>query len=704
MRKPPGSCLIFGAVLFVVAGCGGDSDTPRTSGKPLFTFEPGPPGQAVGIRAVVVRPDGTINSAELEVALSEESASSNDQTASSLVPMASDSFEAAARTDAAPNGVRATRSALCDTQVGNSPDQIGTVDGRVCWLSYTFSGGSLSVGASLTEGVLFAKEGSYFFMSGSKDVYYPPDFSNINDTISVGCAVSPTKSHISVDYLNSMSSIGMSVDRALPIPTGLVSSISVGQSIGMTVFPIPETGEFAQAYQYDQSNVTAVNSGFPMPFSMRSALESGYLIKPVLVARRNECGDDGAANPFDSASGAAPSSDEPYENETDAFDGLAYPLLDHLGKSQGHVPGHNVVAGTNADAMDSLAPSESGQGCENCPNASLAKFVADLASRLRGTSAPEAASIGADAIGKLPNVIPDTLLLGKLLREAGGAVKFFRKLYEQQIAANNPNLFVAKGLVTVTGEVGKPMELTWTTREVAELLGRPADDVLGATLRIEGSPIIDPTKVVFETDTMTLYYTPKESTPIVVNAEVDLSTAKGSFPEAKEWKVLLKPRLITAKPGPAKHVYIAAPSSVPSGGPITLNAMVVDANGNSIDEVSTVRFEDAHGTVLAEVQTERGVASYQYVPTPNSPSIKSAKHTELSISDAPVQGVTVEGDGFSAKAEILLDNTPIEDTDYVYNITSSHQILIAAPEGTDIGFQTVQVVNPGDLASEAVSL
>lgn len=682
---------------------GAASGTGRTAGSDpgqgeagyapsRFEFVPGPPGRATGIRALVEVGGQRLETGEIEVRLLGARPGSQQPREAPEATDATRADEAAAAAavpppqDTRPADFGVASQALCSTRVGEAPEAFETLDGEVCWLSMTLSAGTLVAGGSYGSTLFVAKEGLYQVRTKTLDVYYPPDLFNFSENISAGCVISPTGETTDVAYLAGLTSLGVSVSVGNFAPLTALPMAQFGPSVGLSML-IADSTSIARGMQYDVGIAGASIGVVPFPISLRYTATSEFARSPVMVERfANACGQDAAAA---DAEGLRALADE-----------ALGPALEQLRDGEGYGPGRHMMAGSNADAWQSLGGAGLGQGCDGCPPSTmddiLRSFSEDYA---QVDNDAEAAIVAAEAAAALMNVLPSRMAMDQALRGAVSGVQLLGLSADSQRAADVAAGLAAPRVVIVDAVAGEPVSLEYTADELAALVGAEPDAVLGATLTVDGSPIVSPADYVLDEPVLQLSFTPKSAVQILMRARVDLTTAAGPIPEAALARpVELSLRLVRPKAGPPALAVVDAAGAVASGGAITLSAAAMDEHGNIVDAPARVRFVDADGEDIGVAETTGGVATLQYVPVPSQPEVTRVTSVELEIGDETLPGIRIEGKGLSLDAEVYVDGALL-DPELPRGTPSSAELLIAhaVKAGTP-----VHVVNPGGLASDPV--
>lgn len=657
-------------------------------GQPRFTFHPEPPGRAVGIRAIVELADGTEQSREIEIDLVGTGEVGDDVHVNS----------AALRYEAGgmPSNLGLARAPLCDARVGDDADYLGAIDGRVCWVTSSVGIGALSLGRQRSRTIFFAREGRYLLSDESTNIYFPPDLINAGAGLSVGCIRAPDGDSLDYNWFSSL--VPLTFSHGF-FPVGLSAQVERSVPSGFTFFLVPGGhGRSASAVQYNTAASLSLGlAGVSLPISVALGVESTSLFGPTLTASR-ECID--ASN----APSAEPAMiDGASEEEERLIADSLEPLIEHLMQPSNQPAGPHVVAGSNADAFATLGERSFGSTCADCPASTLDDLVNECDGAGGVIEHPnELVRYGARILPQVPNVLPSTTLLDILLRRAQAGVMLASHV-QQRLASNGVDVFIAHGVVTSRAFVGQEVALTFTPEEVAELIGRTVDEVIGATLEVSGVPQVETASAEMPAEGLSLTFTPETSGQAFFRATVDLSTADSAIAgEAADWYVEVAPRIVTIEAGEATQLGLVGPAAIASGGSVALNAVVVDDHGNPVEKVVHVRFEDAFGKVLGEADTEHGVAMFQYVPLASTPEISAVVQALLRRSDTTLQpGVAIEGGGFSGELAIFADGVLLDLEEHPRTVLSSTRILL----GTQLPVGTrVHVVNPGGQRSAEIEV
>jgi hypothetical protein len=595
-----------------------------------------------------------------------------------------------ARARSGGDGIGTLRTALCDAKPGDMPATIPT-DGTLCWIAEQVGVGVFEYKNAKNHVLIFGDQFRYLQTYTSQDVYFPPDFVNVGATTSFGCMRTPNT--VPSTTMVDISGVGFSTSL------GEFNVILSGTQLytgslptGFTLFR-DKDNHFVRGMQLDASTSFGLSPLLlESPVTVSLQIKSVNDVGPIVSATTTLCD---AANLMAPNMSACPqkSGSCVWEQTLNSMNEAIQPLQDDMMDAKGEPPGPNVVAGTNADALANLGSSGEGENCSGCP----ATSVEGLSERAE--SAIESSSTGEDILGKapdllkqLPNTLPSPDALDVLAEQARSGIELAESLREQQ-ANNGKNIFTAPGVDELKGSVGQPVSFRIEPSELATLLNRPEADVIGATLTVDGSPVIDPSTFTLDAGGLEIDVTPGSTDPIVIRISADLGTAAGTFPaESKDWFIALTPRTVNPEAGEPAGLTISGPSTIASGGSAALNARVVDANGNTVTAPAHVTFEDGDGNRLGEADTNHGVATIECVPVASTPGLTSVERTTLVRSDdTQAAGIIVMGTNLSVDIAVYA-NGALVDTSAQRDPRSANEVRIAAdiPAGA-----TVHVVNPG---------
>jgi len=687
--------------LFFAYECGEqDAQEAYGEGTPRFVFSPQPAGRAVGIRAIAELPSGDFVTNEFEIELL-PSESTTDDTSSSTendggIEEVVDSITQAlnqgetTREDTSEIGV--SRQALCAVEESYTPVDVET-RGGMCWLVSSIGFGALVVNQAFNYQLTFADKGDVYKQTSlSNAVYLPPNMS-LGYTMSVGCMRTPENI-----WPNTEQTLGISLSYSLGVFSIVKNALAPGYPTGFTILVNRKDYRILPAVQYDS---TFGMSASLIPglgnFSVTIGEDTAIKFGPVLIAKK-DCSE---RSEITASVSSMPSDDEDYMEDTDAVISEAVdPLMDEVMKPMGEPPGPYVSAGSNGDAFASLGNGGLDKRCQGCPVSSADELLEQAKRTItRSKSGADLMAAAPTLLQQLPNVMPSPETLDILLRRAHAGLQLADDLYYQR-AHNGVDVFVGSGVIKIEADVGIPFDFTIEAQEIADLMHRPVSDVLGATLEIEGEPHVSASTFVLEGQALQLTFTPSNTEPIVIHTTVDLTTAEGSFPGAEDFFVSLTPRMVTPKSGPPTQATISGPSRVASGGSVSLNTVIRDADGNPVDEPTHVRFEDGLGNPLGETVTRYGVATFQYVPSASEPVLSNAYQTTLTYEDgSEIDGIVIEGIGLSVDVEIYANGMLLDPEGVVRQYESSNEILVA----TFLDVNTaIYVINPGGQRSNEV--
>lgn len=406
-------------------------------------------------------------------------------------------------------------------------------------------------------------------------------------------------------------------------------------------------------------------------------------------------------------------------------------LADQVGRSLGPVieiharggqaqPSTGVGPGTNGDASSDWGRrSSTGQPCPECPATTIEGFTRETFSNFSAAGDDPDAIIDAaiQAAAQSTETLPQQDLQASQTAQIAGAVDgLFALAYEYAADPEEPNRYVSDVIVDIDVRAGEPAYFEFTAQEIADLIGRPVEDVDGATICIQadfGGPRLEDSCVVLEDEFINGTLTFENVTQLLFYADVDLSTAAGDFPEdVADWTVRPALRRARVAPGPVARVQLNGTQSIYGGAPATLNASVVDEYGNIISLPVTFRFLDADGNVVHESTSEDGLATWQFQPPRSTPAISAIEATTFVDGDGNnYPGFAVVGERMSVAATLLVDGRPVTELGWqTGTITSREFYVVAASASTlqELGLTAptpipsgaaVVLVNPGDLRS-----
>lgn len=678
-------------------GNGGDGPISRGVAPPKFQYEEGPPGRAVGVRAIVEVDGVELTTDPLEMALFTPPPPQDKSR-----PDAAAFFDSGVRAKRASLGSLEQEQASCPEQ-GSLVDSIGAIDGNVCFLSQSLAAGSLLASEGVSVVYLMGREGLVQFSERARSIYYPPDFGNLSYSVGMGCVPADQEDRLSFAYFDSLGDLSFTYGIFF-------------YTVGVTHFTAPGRG-IVKGLRYD-TGISVSASLIDLPVSM-SLETSSSALRPGFVYVRNyraggPCSEEGAGETSGEENAmefggdrldefAAMNGGESLEDALAGEMGRgAGPLLDSLSATGEGGPGENVPSASNGDLMDDYLSGGPGTELpEGRPNTSLDGISEDFRDRVQaaGDNTNQILAGAVQTVDLIDRSVPSITSQAALLQQAGSAIQAgteLSELVDPMLAAETS--YIAPNIRRVSVASGEPIEVTLTAQEIADLIGRPVEDVIGATIIVNaGNEIVDAT-FPLEDDELTLVITSGRDN-ILVRFDVDLSTADGAFPEdVASWVVRPSMVLIEVEAGPASSAYVTGPNRLPSGGPASLTVHAVDDNGKLVRRPYTVRFVDAEGNELGAANGENGSALFQYIPEPSAPRVTSVMTTPLVVAGEDRQGVQVFGTGFSAEARVTLDGTELE-ANVSFEVEGPEEILVVIDALAE-GSHTLRIENPEGLVTE----
>jgi hypothetical protein len=263
--------------------------------------------------------------------------------------------------------------------------------------------------------------------------------------------------------------------------------------------------------------------------------------------------------------------------------------------------------------------------------------------------------------------------------------------------------YVDPHIVYVDVNSGETAEVTLLASEAAALIGRPQEDVIGATILVNAGPDIVDQPFTLDGEELVLTFT-VTSGSLLVKMDVDLSTAAGDFPaEAADWVIRPALRIIRTAAGAPNTAFISGPGQFASGAPATLSAGAIDENGRLIQRPFTAVFIDAEGNEIGSAEAKGGIARFQYIPQPTVPIITAATSTAVLLNDVEVPGFELAGTGFSVDASVTIGGRSLSAADEI-GVLSPERIVVVLPDDISSGTYEVVVENPDGLASAPAEL
>jgi hypothetical protein len=386
------------------------------------------------------------------------------------------------------------------------------------------------------------------------------------------------------------------------------------------------------------------------------------------------------------------------------------PFFEMLGSPTGYGPAGGIPAASNADFYaDALL----GPECEDdCPDTSLRWLGTQGVASFQGTEdGNEQLAIG-EALGYgILEALPQPLSQFNAQRrlQAGVDLEFEVAYRNAAQLRGDGHRYVADAPVEVPAPLNQPVPIRYTAQEVADLLGTTPERVQGATLCVYQATRGEPTCGVFAGELLEGTVTLERPDPVTYLASVDLTTAPAYDGIARGWVVQPAPRVFVPQPGLPATVAFHAPLRVRSGSPVTLEALLMDEGGQPVPAEGEAVFLDAASEELGRAPLVGGVASFQYIPTPTTPTLTQAFETDLFLGEEMFRGYQLDGTGFSQRAVITIDGKALsmEEPDawpFIYEVAGPELIFVAPYQVDPLpsGPHTFRVENPGGLVAEGV--
>lgn len=570
--------------------------------------------------------------------------------------------------------------------------------------SISFAGSAYSFGWATH----FAPEGVYASLQLGAGANFPPELAAAGINFGFGMIRPPEAPLLHASSIEG-GSIGFSMSILL-------------YSVGFTIFQEADLRPH-RAIQYDLGIGISSSGLFSIPFGISLMRSSMTLRTPtgdpgfVFVHGWGDGCAPGAAKqgetglgPLVAAMGAAAASPQ-----TDMLSALraqtaatALPMMQMFTEA-GAPPAEGIPASTNGAWMGEFTARTTTSLCRECADMSIDGVVRDAYYRTllagEGRQSLTGAAIGATA--QAVRAWPDRARHAVVNDLARGAVDAtFAHAYENTARMSGaPNRYVADEVRTFRGRVGEPIAFAVTAAEIAELIGAEPEDIEGATLCLRSDfsgpragDVCGRLRDGEVAGTLTL----DEVTSILFLVFVDLTTAASDFDDqpVERWTVRPPMMLLTTEPGDPAEAVLSAPASIWSGAPTTLAASVIDQAGMIVDGPVTFRFYGPGDVELASVESETGSATYQLQPSGVTPTLSSARITEVTFeSGTTVDGLVLEGTGLSRESTVLVGGTDIAERGYELAWIDS-KTLVATPTGTDPrpltpGSTTIEVISPG---------
>jgi hypothetical protein len=546
--------------------------------------------------------------------------------------------------------------------------------------------------------LIFAREGLYGMRSLGTNMYVPLDFAHVSSMQGVGCVFGDQPDAISSEYLQSLESIGISYSLFF-------------YALGYSVFTSSGHG-LVRAMQFDSGYSISSSMFFlPMSFGVSVQTDSSTIQAPIFLRAWN----DGC--------GAAVDTNNPIEYFRDSVETLeanggdtledsltteiaanVMPILDSLGTTGSGGLADNVPAASNGDMYAEFLSTPGADLPTAATNTSMDGQLLDFKNTV-GAAGDDTSSV-VQAVGvnqkHVESSVPSLVGQAALQRDAesgvAAATHLTTSLGEDATVTKR---FISPKIVHVDVAAGETAHVTVTAAEIAELIKYDSADVMGATVIINAGTDIENASFTLSTDPLVLDLELKNDS-LLVQIDVDLSTAAGSFPsDVASWVVRPAMRLIKVKAGKPTMALLSAPTQILSGAPASLNVQVVDAEGRLVKSAYKVRFVDASGADLGDTSPKYGTALFQYVPQPSVPSVAKVEQADLTYSGSSVNGLRITGTGFSKDSEVLLGDAGTAVSSTFISVESPETMLVVLPSATANGKSKVVVRNPGGQSSTA---
>ena len=613
---------------------------------------------------------------------------------------------------------------------GLYPAAIGTYGGQTFWSEYVETVGFSGKADDYIYAIHLAPEGLYFSLQKGKTAYFPPNLASASIGTSINALAvrkndegGPETFHKSSDTSFNTFAISLEFVPALILSVNFDISFHIGSTnsgfgAGMSVEL--ESGYFSSILSFDLIGVSIGSSNIVAGFipvhgwHAPCTLQGGGKADSQSQRLRRQALEGG--NPLKAANQdlgqLANSTAKSRQTALAKQIGAALePTVDHMAKTTGTGPAENIPAGSNGDFYAGWF--DNGE-CEDCPNTSLGNLIyrARRALDKSDGSGKQLTQIGAQAARQTMRSMPEPSLQitrqRSVKRAVGTGLELSRHLADKRNAI--PRRFVAEDVVEVEAPLGQQVSIPFTTDEVAKLVDAKPEDIRGATLCVTFPLAADEACGTFEQSEISVTTTLEKPRSRSLTSRVDLSTAEGDFEGAlvHNWTVEPAVRVVKPKPGNPKHLGLTAPASVPSGGPVTLNAVLYDKHGQQVPADGQMTFLDARGNELGTAKMKEGQASYQYIPSPTKPKIETIDQPEITDGDGnQVQGWVIRGSGFSVDAKIWVDGkrvvaeNPSGDQRYFHIQVEGHDAIALAitKEGhskpLESGKHQIKIANPG---------
>jgi hypothetical protein len=587
--------------------------------------------------------------------------------------------------------------------------------------------------ADYTWAIHSAEDGIYFSLQTSQGNAIPPDLAGFSISESFGSMYStdPDPAFISADTMSNGQNLSIAYEvlgffqgwTILEGPGGgffppgrfMQMDVGVGFSIGLLDI-------FGLAF-LPSISVAVTDGGITIKDGQGEGAPSAFILiggwgdrcpgegsQPAVQAKQAGGPSPALATYRDRVNAAATTTPTSVDSSYRQDVGSAMaPMLDMMTTTTGFGSAQNVPAPSVGDWFGEFTSRETGEACTNCVNMSIDGIITrtgQAASASNG-SVSELTGRAREQAGQFLNAWPERERMASLMNvAAGGSINAGTELAYSVAAVRRgePYRFVSEQIVDVPVTINESAEFTVTAQEIADLVGFPAADIEGATVCVENNPKVDRVCGTIEGGELTGSITPDSPEPWILPVTVNLSTAVGRFGDAnvEAWTVRPAVRRFLVDPGPASRAVLAAPGTIKSGAPVTLNVTTVSEDGYVTQGQAEFRLYDGTGTLLETKTAEGGAATFQIQPTPKTPSIAEVRTQTVGVGGEDVPGYVIDGELISRDATILIDGRDVDDIGYLYTVQDSKSVGIAVVEGTSelsSGSHTFEVQNPGGESS-----
>lgn len=631
--------------------------------------------------------------------------------------------------------------------------EMGTFNGWSCWTTLNGSVTEANFTTDYNWTLIHAPEGNYFVMEEDRSIDWP--ITGLEHTggiateagcLNMGKDVVPIEDHDEIEAMPEftfqeknfgpkiinpkMAGLGLSIVAAYEIsyaplfrwgyglvPKGMTLSAgwSLGGSIGIPALDV---------------------APYTIGFSM---LESaGRVVGPIPVAAwHGRCMDDPYRSPKNPNEALAEKTGDAISDFGDFLDESVHsltalveetgavaehelagstavsvlmgPYYQWLNDTTGVGTADNIPAATQADWYDEWFEAGPPEDCDDCSNMSinhLSEMSLDVMEAFEDDDDAAIAEKGYASVLQFVRSAPEFNTLGTMLEggEAAVMASFNHILAERASISDDPTLAISPKTLEYRTRPEETVDLPVTASEIADLVDASEDEVQGAEVCMSwfmGSDVCGE----LDGEKMTYNYTPEDPEPRLFSFSVDLAGAEGfDEEEADEWTVQPARRLVRPIADEPALASMTAAHSVISGAPVTLNARLVDEQGRFVKAPATFQFYDGEDNLLAEVESDDGRATHQFIPEPLAPEIHDVGQSTIHY-DENTSGIgyRIGGERMSQYVDIVVDGEVLSDDDLLIQYNHPEEIVLAPLENIDEPMfddgQTFEVINPGDFAA-----